>query len=74
METGSVVSTNTLQRRLFLEFSLKSCKPAIKPCLTQAMKKKYLAFAKRYANWNLRVVSIRRKLQAWSDKILCFSI
>jgi len=51
-DTGKVVSTKTIQRRLSLEFGLKSCKPARKPRLTEAMNKKRLDFAKRHAGWN----------------------
>ena len=36
MKTGTAVSTKTIQCKLFLEFSLESCKPAQKP----RMKKK----------------------------------
>ena len=52
IDTGTAVSTKTIQRRLSLEFGLKSCKPARKPRLTEAMKKKRLDFAKRHADWN----------------------
>ena len=52
IDTGTVVSTKTIQRRLSLEFGLKSRKPARKPRLTEAMKKKRLDFAKRHADWN----------------------
>ena len=40
IDTGAAVCTKTIQRRLSLEFGLKSCKPARKPRLTEAMKKK----------------------------------
>ena len=40
MKTGPAVSRNTIRRRLSLEYGLKSCKPARKLRLTQAMKKK----------------------------------
>ena len=55
MERGTVVSAKTIQRRLSLNFDLKSCKPARKPRLTQAMKKKRLEFAKRHASWDTDV-------------------
>ena len=52
MEIGTVDSAQTIQHRFSLEFGLKSCKPARKPRLTQAMKKYRLDFAKRHANWD----------------------
>ena len=52
INTGTVVSTKTIQRRLSLKFELKSCKPARKPRLTEALRKKRLDFAKRHADWN----------------------
>ena len=52
IDTGTVVSTKTIQCRLSLEFGFKSRKPARKPRLTEAMKKKRLDFAKRHADWN----------------------
>ena len=55
IDTGTVVSTKTVQRRLSLEFGLKSCKPARKPYLTEAMKKKHLDFAERHADWNTEI-------------------
>ena len=39
--------TKTIQRRLSLEFSLKSCKSARKPRLMTAIKKKRMNYAKR---------------------------
>ena len=39
IDTGTVVSTKTIQCRLSLEFGLKLCKAARKPRLTEAMKK-----------------------------------
>jgi hypothetical protein len=38
----------TLQKRL----GLPACKPAKKPLLTDKMKMKRLAFAKKYLNWS----------------------
>ena len=55
MDTCTVVSTKTIQRRLSLEFGLKSCKLARNPRLTEAMKKKRLNFAKRHADWNTEI-------------------
>jgi len=52
METGTTVSVKAIQRRLFLDFDLKSCKPARKPRLAQAMKEKRHDFAKRHASWD----------------------
>ena len=39
MDTGTAVSTKTIQRRLSLEFGLKSYRPARNPRLTKTMKK-----------------------------------
>jgi len=55
MGRGTLVSTKMIQRRLSLEFGLKSCKPARKPRLTQAMKKKRLDFANRHASWDIEM-------------------
>ena len=55
IDTVTVVSTKTIQRRLSLEFGLKSRKLARKPRLTEAMKKKRLDFAKRHADWNTEI-------------------
>ena len=46
IDTGTAISTKTIQRRLSL---LKSCQ---RPRLTEAMKEKRLDFAKRHADWN----------------------
>ena len=54
-ETGTVVSTKTIQRRLPLEFGLILSKPAHKPRLTQVIKEKLLDFAKRHANWDINM-------------------
>ena len=54
-DTGTAVSTKTIQRRLSLEFGLKLCKPVRKPPLTEAMKKKCLDFAKRHADRNTEI-------------------
>ena len=55
MEIGTAVSTKTIQRRSSLEFGLKSCKPARKPSLTQAMKKKRPDFVNRHAGWDIDI-------------------
>ena len=62
IDTGTVVSTKTIQHRLSLEFGLKSCKPVRKPRLTEAMKKKRLDFAKRHADWNTETFFLRSLL------------
>ena len=55
VDTSTVESTKTIQRKLSLEFGIKSCKPARKPRLTESMKKKRLDFAKRHADWNTEI-------------------
>ena len=55
IDTGTVVRTKMIQCRLSLEFGLKSCKPARKPHLTEAMKKKHPDFAKRHADWKTEI-------------------
>ena len=55
METSTTVRTKTIQRRLSLEFGVKSCKSAQKPHLTQAMKKKRPDFAKRHGGWDIEM-------------------
>ena len=55
IDTGTVVSTKSIQCKLSLELGLKLCKPARKPCLTEAIKKRRLDFAKRHANWNTEI-------------------
>ena len=55
IETGTAISTKTSQRKLSLEFDPKSCKPALKLGLTQAMKKKCLDFAKRHGSWDIEM-------------------
>ena len=55
MERGTVVSDKTIQRGLSLDFGIKSCKPARKPRLPQAMKIKCLDFAKRHASWYIEM-------------------
>ena len=55
MKTGTGVSTKTIQRKFTMEFCLKSCKPAGKPRLNQAMKKKHLDFAKKHASWDIDI-------------------
>ena len=51
LEKGTEISRRTVSRRLVDDFGLKAYKPARKPCLTQAMKNKRLAFAKKHAHW-----------------------
>ena len=53
LRKGCKVSLSTVSRRLSKEFDLKSYKPAKKPKLTSAMKKKRLDFARRYQNWTV---------------------
>ena len=55
MKTATEASTKAIQRRLSLEFGLKLCKPARKPRLTLAMKKKCLDFAKRHPSWDIDI-------------------
>ena len=55
MKTVTAASTKAIQRRLSLEFGLKSCKPVQKPRLTRTMKKKRLDFAKRHASWDIEM-------------------
>ena len=50
IETGTAVSTKTIQCKLSLEFGLKSCKSTRKSRMTQAVKKTRLDFAKRHAS------------------------
>jgi len=60
---GVVVSASTVRRRL-IENDLRAYAPAHKPKLTAAMKKKRLAFARKYRDWttgNWRSVM-------WSDE------
>jgi hypothetical protein len=46
------VSVRTIQDRLQKKLGLPSCKAAKKPLLTSAMRKKRLAFGRKYKNWN----------------------
>ena len=55
METGTPVSTKTIQCKLSLKFGLKSYNSARKSGLTQAMKKKHLNFAMRHASWDIDI-------------------
>ena len=48
---GTDISRRTVSRRLVDDFDLKAHKPAHKPRLTQAMKSKRLAFAKKHVKW-----------------------
>jgi len=53
LQKGCVVSISTVSRRLSKEFHLKSYKPAKKPKLTTAMKKKRLLFARTHQTWTV---------------------
>ena len=46
-KTGTVVYTKGIYRRMSMEFGFKLCKPARKPCLLQAMKKKTSGFPQK---------------------------
>jgi hypothetical protein len=48
----SDVSVCTIQDRLQKKLGLPFCRAAKKPLLTSAMRKKRLAFARKYKNWN----------------------
>ena len=47
------ISISMVSHHLSKEFSLKSYKPATKPNLTLAMKKKRLSFADKHLNWTV---------------------
>ena len=51
---GTDISRRTVSRRLVDDFDLKAHKPAHKPRLTQAMKSKRLAFAKKHVKWTIQ--------------------
>lgn len=51
-EAGVTVSSRTVRRRL-KELKYNSCRPARKPALTENMKKKRLAWAKKYKNFTV---------------------
>ena len=51
---GTDISRRTVSRRLVDDFDLKAHKPAHKPRLTQAMKSKRLAFAKKHLKWTIQ--------------------
>lgn len=51
LHSGTDISLKTISRRLVHDFGLASYKPAQKPRLTNNMKKKRLAFAKKYESW-----------------------
>ena len=51
---GTNISRRTVSRRLVDDFGLKAHKPARKPRLTQAMKVKRLAFAKKHVQWTIQ--------------------
>ena len=48
---GTEISRRTFSRRLVDDFGLEAHKPARKPRLTQAMKNKRLALAKKHVSW-----------------------
>ena len=54
-ERGINMSEKTIRRRLSVDFGLKSYRPAQKPRLTEAMKKKRLEFAKRHLDWDTKM-------------------
>ena len=51
---GTDISGRTVSRRLVDDFDLKAHKPAHKPRLTQVMKSKRLAFAKKHVKWTIQ--------------------
>ena len=51
---GTDISRRTVSQRLVDDFDLKAYKPAHKPKLTQAMKSKCLAFAKKHVKWTIQ--------------------
>ena len=51
---GTDISRRTVSRRLVDDFDLKAHKPAHKSRLTQAMKSKRLAFAKKHVKWTIQ--------------------
>ena len=53
LKNGTDISIGTVSRRLSKEFGLKSYKPAVKPRLTSAMKKKKLSFAIKHLHWTV---------------------
>ena len=54
-ERGIKISEKTIRRRLSLNFGLKSYRPAQKPRLTEAMKKRRLEFAKKHLDLNTKM-------------------
>ncbi len=50
-EVLSSVSLWTIQHRLQKDLKLPSCSAAIKPLITDKMKRKQLAFARKYKDW-----------------------
>ena len=50
-ELQQYVKIRTVQHRLQKDLDLQSCKPAKKPLITERMKTKRLAFAKKYSHW-----------------------
>ena len=51
---GTDISRRTVSWRLVDDFDLKAHKPAHKPRLTQPMKSKHLAFAKKHVKWTIQ--------------------
>ena len=54
-ERGIKINEKTIRRRLSMDFGLTSYRPAQKPRLIEAMKKKRLEFAKKNLEWNTKV-------------------
>ena len=52
MERSTIVRAIRIERRLSLDFGLKSSEPIRKPHLIRTMKKKTLDFATRHASWD----------------------
>ena len=50
LRKGTIISKRTICRHSNLEWRLESCKPALKPRLTERIKSKHLAFANKYAS------------------------
>ena len=53
LRKGTIISKRIMSRRLSQEFGLISSKPARKSRLTERMKSKRVAFARKYASWSL---------------------
>ena len=54
LKNGTDISISMISHPLSKEFSLKSYKPAAKPRLMSAMKKKRLSFANKYLHWTVK--------------------